>query len=187
MAFEGNLKCVPGAIAGSNLVGKQFHCTVLGGPYTWALSSSSFPAFVVQDLPVDGGAVQVAYSGVTRVIAGAGGVYVGHVVCDTNGHAVMPKGAGHIFGYALHAAAAGDYVSVLLSVSKCPVSREALACAMNEAASVTGAILVATVPIAGVIGAASAGSAALSRRRPVAGVADGESDNTADLSVQEGG
>ena len=114
MAKEQNLKTIS-VVAGSDLSGDQYHAVQLNGENSMGLCGAGYAMLgVLQDHPASGQVGTVAYEGVTKAVAGTGGVSAGsgvRVVADgfTNTDGTHPN-----VGIALTSATAGQYFDLLI-------------------------------------------------------------------------
>lgn len=118
MAYEGTLSCVPGLVASGNLSAHQFKFVTIGASGA-ALNTTvgGIVDGVLQDKPTAAGeATQVAFSGVSKVVAGALVNKGAEVMSDANGKAVTATTGINVAGRALEAAGAdGELIAVLLN------------------------------------------------------------------------
>ena len=120
MAYEGNLKTIPGLTAGEDLSAKQFYFATLesDGKADLADSEGEVCIGVIQDADADAEnkPVTVAYAGVTKVVA-SGAITAGaRVMCDANGKAKAWAAKKYWSGIALETSSAdGDIISMLLT------------------------------------------------------------------------
>lgn len=117
MAYEGNLQIIPGQVASADLSSHQFKFMDIGA--TGAALNTSAGAMcdgVLQNKPdALGKAASVAYSGVSKVVAGAAITAGARVMSSAAGKAVTATATNIGLGTALEAATAdGDLIAVLL-------------------------------------------------------------------------
>jgi hypothetical protein len=124
MSYEGTLKCIPGAVAGSDLTSKQYLCMVQSGDSWIPATSPGSSAWVLQNDPDTGGEASIAYAGVSKVKVGTTGVRVGFVMNDASGKAVQATAGKYSLGLALASGSSGDIVPVLLFGAWTPDSRK---------------------------------------------------------------
>jgi hypothetical protein len=118
MAYEGAIQSIPGAVASGDLSSDQFKFVVQSSTgIAKNTSAGGIVDGVLQNAPnaIDQPA-NVAFAGVTKVLAAAGGIAKGaNVMSDANGKAVTATTAVNRAGRALEAATAdGDIISILL-------------------------------------------------------------------------
>jgi hypothetical protein len=161
VAFEANVQCVPGAVAGDAT--PQAHFLYLYGENIWRLATNG-GAWVQQSKATAGQPTAVAFSGVVKVIAGAQ-VYPGWVMADSQGRAVQAGAGSFAAGVALTSGAAGDVISVLLEPTWMPVHQKELAGEVVETSTLSGGAraaaemngpIVCTTSLAGNLSAESA-------------------------------
>lgn len=117
MAYEGTLRSIPGLEASADLSTKQFYLIDIGA--TGAAVNTTAGGIVdgvLQNKPnAAGQEANVAFSGVSKVVAGAAITRGARVASDANGKVVAAVSTDHVCGTALEAATAdGDIISVLL-------------------------------------------------------------------------
>jgi hypothetical protein len=117
MAFEGNLKTIPGVVASADLSASQFLFMNISS--TGAALNTTAGAMVDGVLQNKPDALNkpatVAYSGVSKVIAGAAVAKGARVMSNTAGKAITGTATNIGVGRALEAASAdGDAIAVLL-------------------------------------------------------------------------
>jgi len=120
MAYEGNIRTVPGIVASGDLSAAQYLFVVLGSSGAAVnTSAGGIVDGVLQDKPSAAGyAATVACSGVSKVKASTT-INKGALVTSTNaGKAVTATTGQTVAGRALEAAGAdGDLIAVLLDTS----------------------------------------------------------------------
>jgi hypothetical protein len=117
MAYEGTLRIVPGLVAAGDLSAKQFHFARITATGVAAnLVAGSMCDGVIQDDPdAINKACSVAFSGVSKVVAGAAVLKGARVMCSAAARAITATSTNIGMGTALEAAAAdGDLIAVLL-------------------------------------------------------------------------
>lgn len=118
MAYKGALTSIPGAVAGADLSSSQFLFAVANSSGTFIVNTTAGgPVLgVIQDNPASGEAVNVAFSGVTKVVAGAAVAAGARVMSSAAGKAVTATSTNNFRGVALEAATAdGDIITMLLA------------------------------------------------------------------------
>lgn len=121
MATGGDYKGIPGLRAAGDLSAKQFYivkAASTAGQVKVASAATDALLGVLQDGNTDGLAVDVAFSGVAKVLAEASVSYGNYVTASSTGRAKATTTAGNsVIGLALNEAtsAAGDIIPVLLS------------------------------------------------------------------------
>ncbi len=95
MAYEGNLQIAPGLTAGADLSSKQYYfAKVSSGGVIGCNTQGEAVDGVIQDKPdASGKAVSVAYSGISKVVAGAAILKGALVQTDANGKAMTAAAA----------------------------------------------------------------------------------------------
>lgn len=117
MASDGNLQCIPGLEAGADLSAAQYRFMELTtGQATRINTQGELAVGVLQNAPAaQHRAAEVAYAGVTKVVAGATVTTSVKVMSDNEGRAIDWTTGNHALGVALEAgAAAGDIFRILL-------------------------------------------------------------------------
>ena len=130
MAFEGNLQCIPGAVAGEDLrtpvdqgdgvlrSAQYLFMRNDGADGSWVRGSQhdGGSAWVLQNEPLAGEEATIAYSGVSKVRVGAPTIAAGALVCVGHaGRAVNIHAPGDMIGgLALTGGVEGELISVLL-------------------------------------------------------------------------
>ncbi|NIQ91029.1 MAG: DUF2190 family protein [Nitrospinaceae bacterium] len=118
MAYEGNLKCIPGIVAAADLSAKQFTFVKIdsNGQAAANTAEGAMVDGVLQNKPAaQGEAAAVAYAGVTKVVAGDTVAAGGKVISDTAGKAIPAATGKFIRGTALTGGAADEVISILLA------------------------------------------------------------------------
>lgn len=123
MAIEGALTCIPGVSASADLSAKQFYIMKYSGVGTVTVGAATTdkPCGVLQDTPASGVRAAVAFSGLTKVIAG-GTITAGDTVgMDSSGRAVTyvegTDTTKYRVGTAQVSGVSGDIISVLLQLT----------------------------------------------------------------------
>jgi hypothetical protein len=114
MAYEANVQCIPGCIAGEDMSAKQFYAVVPGGSGgSWIAGQFGC---ILQNAPKEGEAASVAYAGVSKARVGTGGITAPcSVQADTDGrmiNAAMPGANGAWL--ALETAAEDELTTVVM-------------------------------------------------------------------------
>jgi hypothetical protein len=118
MAYEGTQRTIPGVVASGDLSSDQYKFVNISA--TGAAVNTTLGGVVdgvLQDAPdAINRAATVAFSGVTKVVAGAAVVKGARVMSNATGLAITAATTGsHIKGTALEAAgASGDIIAILL-------------------------------------------------------------------------
>lgn len=119
MAYEGDLKIIPGLVAAADLSAKQHTAIVIDSNGKAAANTTAGGPVqgVLQDKPdAADKSASVAYSGVTKCVIGAAVAKGDLVQSDTSGRAIPTAATKFFFGTALEGASnAGEIISVLLS------------------------------------------------------------------------
>src|ERR1041385_2745688 len=120
MAFEGAIQSIPGVKASADLSAKQFYIMKMSGvgTVTVCAATTDKPCGVLQDAPASGAPANVAFDGVSKVLAG-GTITAGDTVgTDGNGKAATyvegTDTTKYRLGVALQSGVSGDYIAVLL-------------------------------------------------------------------------
>lgn len=123
MAIEGALSSIPGVKASADLSAKQFFIMKVSGVQTVTVLAATTDKIlgVLQDAPASGASANVAFDGVTKVVAG-GTVTAGDTVgSDSSGKAVTyvegTDTTKYRLGLALTSGASGDVISVALQIT----------------------------------------------------------------------
>lgn len=121
MASGGNYNGIPGLRAAGDLSTKQYYIVKTAstaGRVKVATSATDNLLGVLQDGNADGLAVDVAFTGVAKVLAEANVTYGNYVTASSTGRAKATTTAGNsVIGIALNetTSSAGDVITVLLS------------------------------------------------------------------------
>lgn len=121
MAIEGALQLIPGLKASADLSAKQYYGVKMSGDLTVDVCAAvtDLVVGVLQGTPVSGQAADVAFSGVTKMLAG-GTITAGQLVGVTNAGKAVAIVAGtdttqYVLGRCLIGGADGERISVLLT------------------------------------------------------------------------
>ena len=117
MAFEGNLRTIPGVVASADLSAHQFKFVNISATGAALITTAGgIVDGVLQDKPSAlNRAASVAYSGVSKVMAGAAVTQGARVMSNATGKAITATATNNISGTALEAASAdGNIIAVLL-------------------------------------------------------------------------
>ena len=117
MAYEGTLRTIPGLVASGDLSAAQFlFMTVSATGAALNTTDAGIVDGVLQNKPdALGKEATVAFSGVSKVVAGAAITAGALVKSDTAGKAITATTGDEVAGRAIEAAAAdGNIISVLL-------------------------------------------------------------------------